>query len=106
MHKETSASSFPALTAEPPLGVPSLALTGVTKTFPGVTALDDVTFECRPGEVHALVGENGSGKSTLIKVAAGVLRPDVGHVRIGGVNLGSADPLEARRLGLSVAYQD
>lgn len=84
----------------------SLALHGVTKSFPGVTALDDVTFECRPGEVHALVGENGSGKSTLIKVAAGVLRADSGTVRIGGVELGSADPLEARRLGLGVAYQD
>jgi ABC-type sugar transport system ATPase subunit/ribose/xylose/arabinose/galactoside ABC-type transport system permease subunit len=94
------------LTAEPSTSVASLALTGVTKAFPGVIALDDVTFECFPGEVHALVGENGSGKSTLIKVASGVLRPDVGQVRIGGVELSSADPLEARRLGLSVAYQD
>ena len=83
-----------------------LELSGITKTFPGVVALRDVSFECRPGEVHALVGENGSGKSTLIKVAAGVLRPDVGEVRIGGVGLHAANPREARRLGLSTAYQD
>ncbi len=85
---------------------PGLELIGVTKTFPGVVALDKVDFDCRPGEVHALVGENGSGKSTLIKVAAGVLKPDAGSVSIGGSRQRGADPLEARRLGLSTAYQD
>ncbi|WKN60232.1 ATP-binding cassette domain-containing protein [Rhodococcus opacus] len=85
---------------------PGLVLSKITKTFPGVTALDEVDFECRPGEVHALVGENGSGKSTLIKVAAGVLKPDTGVVRIGGNPLHLANPREARRLGLSTAYQD
>ena len=83
-----------------------LELRHVTKTFPGVRALDDVDFDCRRGEVHALVGENGSGKSTLIKVAAGVLKPDSGEVRIGHSVLQSANPREARRLGLSTAYQD
>jgi ABC-type sugar transport system ATPase subunit/ribose/xylose/arabinose/galactoside ABC-type transport system permease subunit len=84
----------------------ALQMSAVTKKFPGVTALDAVTFDCRPGEVHALVGENGSGKSTLIKVAAGVIRPDEGEVRIGGQLLQSADPRSARSLGLSTAYQD
>ncbi|UKA55196.1 ATP-binding cassette domain-containing protein [Arthrobacter sp. FW305-BF8] len=84
----------------------TLELSHVTKRFPGVTALDAVSFNCRPGEVHALVGENGSGKSTLIKVAAGVVKPDDGEVRVGNVPLRSADPREARRLGLSTAYQD
>jgi len=99
----------PATTAQPEVaysGETRLALSGVTKSFPGVTALDNVSFDCRPGEVHALVGENGSGKSTLIKVAAGVLKPDEGSVQIGGVQLRAANPLEACRLGLSTAYQD
>jgi ribose transport system ATP-binding protein len=83
-----------------------LRLTGITKTFPGVVALSDVNFECRAGEVHALVGENGSGKSTLIKVAAGVLVPESGTVQINGVPLKGGDPREARRSGLITAYQD
>ncbi len=83
-----------------------LLLTGVTKTYPGVVALNDVTFECRPGEVHALVGENGSGKSTMIKSAAGLISPDTGRVEISGAVLGRGGPRQARNLGLMVAYQD
>jgi ribose transport system ATP-binding protein len=85
---------------------PSLTLTNITKSFPGVTALADVSFECLPGEVHALVGENGSGKSTLLKVAAGLLTPDSGEVTIAGEVLAAHRPREARKLGLAVAYQD
>jgi ribose transport system ATP-binding protein len=86
---------------------PAVVLSGVSKSFPGVKALDDVDFDCRPGEVHALVGENGSGKSTLIKVASGVLVPDGGDVLIGGKPLAGANKVQlARRLGLVTAYQD
>ena len=92
--------------AERRSGEPSLLLTGVTKTYPGVRALDDVDFECRPGEVHALVGENGSGKSTLIKVASGVIKPDAGEVRIGAELATGSGVHRARRLGLVTAYQD
>ncbi|WP_409491980.1 sugar ABC transporter ATP-binding protein [Amycolatopsis sp. cmx-11-12] len=63
---------------------PVLEVEGVTKTFAGVRALDDVSFALRPGEVHALVGENGAGKSTLIKVLTGVHRPDSGTVHARG----------------------
>src|SRR5690349_4942039 len=86
---------------------PAVVLTGVSKLFPGVKALDDVDFDCIPGEVHALVGENGSGKSTMIKVASGVYVPDTGTVLIGGESLTGGNKVQqARKLGLMVAYQD
>src|SRR5579862_471632 len=82
-----------------------LRLTNVTKTFPGVVALRDVTLEVRAGEVHALVGENGAGKSTLMSVAAGSTAPDTGAVEIGGQPLESASPALAQALGLGIVYQ-
>jgi ribose transport system ATP-binding protein len=85
---------------------PAVLLSGVSKTFPGVKALADVDFDCRPGEVHALVGENGSGKSTLIKIASGVIAPDAGDVLIGGQALSVGNVAHARKLGLITAYQD
>jgi ribose transport system ATP-binding protein len=104
----TTDNAAPAIAPEVPLaGTPiALKLAGVTKTFPGVTALDNVYFDCREGEIHALVGENGSGKSTLLKVAAGVYVPDRGTVEIGGTALGVGKPSESRKLGLMTAYQD
>lgn len=87
-------------------GSSALALTGITRTFPGVTALADVDLDVRAGEVHALVGENGAGKSTLMAVASGALAPDVGRVEIGGQLLTSASPDEARGLGLAIVRQD
>ena len=83
-----------------------LSLRGVSKTFGAVQALNDVSVECRPGEIHALVGENGSGKSTLLGIASGFLTPDEGVVEIGGARLSKASPALARRLGLGIAYQD
>ena len=68
--------------------------------------MTDVSFDCRPGEVHALVGENGSGKSTLLGIASGFVDPDLGSVRIGGKPLRTDSPALARRLGLAMAYQD
>ncbi|HEY1478930.1 MAG TPA: ATP-binding cassette domain-containing protein [Gaiellales bacterium] len=82
-----------------------LRLTDVVKTFPGVIALDGVTFEVLAGEVHALVGENGAGKSTLMSVAAGSTAPDSGAVEIGGHRLEEASPAAAQALGLAVVYQ-
>src|SRR5579859_6619790 len=82
-----------------------LRLTDVTKTFPGVVALDGVTLEVRAGEVHALVGENGAGKSTLMAVAAGSTVPDSGTVEIGGVPLLERSPSAAQALGLAIVYQ-
>ncbi|MEN3357087.1 MAG: ribose transport system permease protein rbsA, partial [Mycobacteriales bacterium] len=84
---------------------PVLALDQIVKTYPGVTALSGVSFEVRPAEVHALVGENGAGKSTLIGVAAGATAPDSGTVRIGGELLPQPLPSAAVALGLAVVYQ-
>src|SRR6266513_1868788 len=83
-----------------------LALGGVSKAFGAVQALRDVSFDCRAGEIHALVGENGSGKSTLLGIASGFLAPDDGVVEIGGGRLGRASPATARKLGVGIAYQD
>jgi ribose transport system ATP-binding protein len=83
----------------------ALKLSGITKRYPGVVALGDVSFEARPGEIHALVGENGAGKSTLIGVAAGSVDADQGRIEIDGVVLDHADPMLAQQLGIAVVYQ-
>ena len=83
-----------------------LEVRGVTKGFPGVLALDDVSFGLGTGEVHALVGENGAGKSTLIKVVTGVHRPDEGEIFFAGERVSFASPREAQEAGISTIYQD
>ena len=82
-----------------------LQIDGVTKTFPGVLALDNVTFSVRAGEVHGLVGENGAGKSTLMAVASGALVPESGRVVIDGTQT-KGDTEQARRLGLAIVRQE
>ena len=83
-----------------------LELKGVSRQFGAVRALTNVSFDCRAGEVHALVGENGSGKSTLLGIASGFVDPDLGEVWIGGRRLKRDSPALARNLGLAMAYQD
>ncbi len=77
----------------------------VSKTFPGVIALDEVTFEVRAGEVNALVGENGAGKSTLIKIMSGNYEPDGGEVRVDGSRM-EATPAAAHRARVATIHQD
>ena len=83
-----------------------LEVVDVSKVFPGVRALDEVSFTLRPGEVHALVGENGAGKSTLIKVLTGVYQPDGGEVRFQDEAAAFASPMDAQRAGISTIYQE
>ncbi len=83
-----------------------LEMQGISRQFGAVRALTDVSFECRAGEVHALVGENGSGKSTLLGIASGFVEPDRGTIQIDGRPLRRDSPALARRLGLATAYQD
>ncbi|MBP7893076.1 MAG: sugar ABC transporter ATP-binding protein [Firmicutes bacterium] len=78
----------------------------ITKRYPGVTALDEVDFYLRSGEVHALVGENGAGKSTLIKILAGAESKDSGEVTLDGRVVEITQPRQAKDLGISVIYQD
>ncbi|MGJ3262811.1 MAG: sugar ABC transporter ATP-binding protein [Salinarimonas sp.] len=85
---------------------PLLHLDGVTKTFPGVKALDDVSFEVHAGEVHALLGENGAGKSTLMKVLAGNHQADRGQIHLQGEPIRVANPHEAKRLGIVLVHQE
>lgn len=84
----------------------ALSIHGISKSFPGVRALDGVTFDVRAGEVHALVGENGAGKSTLLKILSGALDPDEGEVRLGGQLLPPSSPAARRRAGIAMVYQE
>ncbi|KEP68325.1 ribose ABC transporter ATP-binding protein [Thioclava dalianensis] len=85
---------------------PALRLEGIVKTFPGVRALDDVGFDVRAGEVHALLGENGAGKSTLMKVLAGMYEPDEGSIYIEGEAVTMRSPLEAKARGVVLIHQE
>src|SRR5690554_5948679 len=82
-----------------------LELTGITKSFPGVLANDNVSFAARPGEIHALLGENGAGKSTLVKMIYGIMQPDAGEIRWNGQPISVANPKAARKLGIGMVFQ-
>jgi len=84
----------------------ALEMRNITKSFPGVQALDDVTFGCARGEVHALCGENGAGKSTLIKILGGAYQPDAGRIRIDGREVAFSHPIAARKAGISIIHQE
>lgn len=83
-----------------------IRLTGLTKTFPGTTALSDVNFTLWRGEIHALIGENGAGKSTLIKILSGDISPTSGRIQINGVTAKFRSPREARAKGIVTVFQE
>src|SRR5690606_11353076 len=79
---------------------------GISKYFAGIRALENVDFSCRPGSIHAVLGENGAGKSTLIKIMAGVFRPDAGEIRLDGSPVSFAEPKEATAAGIVCMFQE
>lgn len=79
---------------------------GISKSFPGVKALDHVTLKVRPGTVHALMGENGAGKSTLMKCIYGIYKPDEGDIKIDGEKVSIANPRNAMDQGISMIHQE
>lgn len=83
-----------------------LELSGITKSFGGVTALRDVHFQLAPGEIHGLVGENGAGKSTLMKIIAGVLTDYQGEMRLDGQRVRYTSPRDARSAGIGMVHQE
>lgn len=85
---------------------PLLEVRNITKRFPGVLALDNVSLKFMPGEVHAVVGENGAGKSTLMKIMAGAYLPDSGDIWLEGEKVAFAHPIEAHEKGISIIYQE
>ncbi len=86
--------------------MPFLEFSGISKHFPGVHALDGVSFAVERGACHALIGENGAGKSTLGKILAGVHAADAGEIRLDGEVIQPANPLAARRLGIAMVHQE
>jgi len=102
MAEQSRESSAPPASIDGPV----LALRGVSKSFPGVRALTDVSFDVHPGEVHALLGENGAGKSTLIKIVSGVYPPDAGEIAVEGKLVRFLSPREAQSQGIATIYQE
>ncbi len=94
------------MTTETSNPAPVLQMRGITKTYPGVRALENVDLEVRAGEVHALVGENGAGKSTLMKVLAGAHPKDSGTIVLSGQSVEMDSPQKAMDLGVSIIYQE
>src|ERR1700747_2375294 len=78
----------------------------ISKNFPGVRALDGVSFDCATGEVHALCGENGAGKSTLIKILGGAYQPDRSRILLDGKEVEFSHPVASRRAGVSIIHQE
>jgi ABC-type sugar transport system ATPase subunit len=85
---------------------PLFRLSGITKRFGGVIAVQDVDFELRPGEVHALVGENGAGKSTLMKIVDGLYEPDEGSLEVNGEAVSFSSPRDAEAAGIAMIPQE
>ncbi len=84
---------------------PAVELLGISKSFPGVRANDDISLALRRGEVHCLLGENGAGKSTLMGILAGMVQPDAGSIRVDGRDVRINSPRAALKLGIGTVYQ-
>ena len=88
------------------MSVPLIELQNITKIFPGVKALNDLSIDILSGEVHGLIGENGAGKSTLIKTFTGINKPDIGTIVINGEQTVFNNPIQAKNSGIACVYQE
>ena len=77
---------------------------GISKSYPGVLANDQVSFSVKPGEIHALLGENGAGKSTLVKMIYGIIQPDAGEIHLNGEKVHIPNPKTARNMGVGMVF--
>src|SRR5215510_10423671 len=84
----------------------SLELRNISKSFPGVRALNNVSLDVYSGEIHALLGENGAGKSTLIKIITGIYKPDAGQILYNGKPVQIDNAAHAQQLGIAAIYQE
>lgn len=84
----------------------AVSVRGVTKSYPGVRALDHIDLEVRPGEVHVLLGENGAGKSTLVKILSGAVQPDSGRIEVMGEPVILGNPHAAQQAGIATVHQE
>ena len=94
------------MTVAPPAIAPALEMRNISKQYPGVRALDDVSLSVAPGEIHALLGENGAGKSTMMKILAGAQSKDSGEILLNGTVVQIDSPQKAMSLGISIIYQE
>src|SRR5512147_1440807 len=83
----------------------AVEMRGIVKRFPGIVANDEVDFDLRPGEVHALLGENGAGKSTLMNILAGLYQPDAGAIAVNGASVAFRSPRDAIEAGIGMIHQ-
>src|SRR5512140_3540581 len=102
----TMADNAESVTPDSNQQVPVLEVRNITKQYPGVLALDDVSLKFMPGEVHAVVGENGAGKATLMKIMAGAYTPDSGDIYLDGNKVSFEHPVDAQSKGISIIYQE
>jgi simple sugar transport system ATP-binding protein len=100
----TESATEPA-TISPPERAPALEMRGISKHYPGVVANDDVNFDVRPGEIHALLGENGAGKTTLMNILYGLATPDSGEILLDGAPVQIKGPSDAIARGISMVHQ-
>ena len=83
----------------------AVELSGITKSFPGVIANDDINLVVKQGEIHAICGENGAGKSTLMKILYGMIQPDSGEMQVNGEKIRFSSPVEAIKSGIGMVHQ-